>query len=340
MESIAIWYDLNGKGLCKRQVVAELHINLWKLPKRGCLQGRWSRFIDFGLLIEDLGSNIEYVNLFFPFDFNKDEFSDLGECIVSDNKLLSTLFNCDMKLSSLDSSSYYSISAVNSEDAHRNFSLYVLGAENFIVNKCPENKGTHVRIKIIPPEKTVEDLTNDNLYIRFRLNSPNLANFTYEENLSNDFIQSAFSKVELLDFRINDKREIDNKLLETIICAKRFFVFSKIHFFYIGCSSEKTDLSNKTADNCRILESKRWSRYIDRIKYDKKQKIIAYQWTKVAKKKNDITEYILVYNLLLKTIFSAKGWRIGLYILGVILFGALGSLFATLLCSLCTQISN
>ena len=81
MESIAIWYDLNGKGLCKRQVVAELHINLWKLPKRGCLQGRWSRFIDFGLLIEDLGSNIEYVNLFFPFDFNKDEFSDLGECL-------------------------------------------------------------------------------------------------------------------------------------------------------------------------------------------------------------------------------------------------------------------
>lgn len=333
MESIAIWYDFKNKEFCKDQVVAELHINLWKLPSGGYLQGKWSRFIDFGLLIEDCGSEIEYVNLFFPFDFNKNEFSDLGECIVSDNKLLSTLFNCDMMLSSLDSSSYYSISAVNTDDSHRNFSLYVLGAENFIVNKCPENKGTHVRVKIIPPERTVKASTNDNLYIRFRLNSPNLVNFTYEESLSNDFVQSAFSKVELLDFRINDKREIDNKLLETVICSRNFFVFSKIHFFYIGCSSEKTDLSNKPADNCRILESKRWSRYIDRIKYDKKQKIIAYQWTKVAKKMEGVTEYILVYNLLLKTIFSAKGWRIGLYILSVILFGTLGSLFATLLCS-------
>ncbi len=334
MESIAIWYDVKGNAQIDH-VVAELHINLWKLPIGGNFHGGWSRFIDFGLLIQDSGNKIEYINLFFPFDFQKKEFSDLGECIVSDNKLLSTLFNCDMKLSSLDSSSYYNISAVNPEASHRKFSLYVLGAENFSVNKCDENKGTHVRIKIIAPSRLEEASIYDDLYIRFRLNSQNLIKFTYEESLSNDFIQSAFSKVEMLDFRINDKREIDNKILETVINPHNFFIFSKIHFFYIGCSSEKTDLSNKPADNCRILESKRWSRYIDRIRYDKKQKIIAYQWTKLAKNKSDSSkEYISEYNLLLKTIFSSKGWKtLGIYVIGVILFGCFGSLLATFICS-------
>ena len=41
-----------------------------------------------------------------------------------------------------------------------------------------------------------------------------------KENISNDFLQSAFSKTEMIDFRINEVREMNPKVFEEITKEK------------------------------------------------------------------------------------------------------------------------
>ena len=66
MNSIAILYSMKKSNAPRigEGINAELHINYWKIPKES---GNYQRFIDFGIMINDVAQDIHSVLFLFSF---------------------------------------------------------------------------------------------------------------------------------------------------------------------------------------------------------------------------------------------------------------------------------
>lgn len=150
MNSIGILYALkNSSEPRQTNVSAELHVNYWKVPVKN---GVYKRFLDFGIFINEVASDISSVAFYFPFKVVETSLRDLGGSL-SKSELLCTLFNNDYIVRNINSSpSYYCISpSTNSEKAHP-FWLYVLGENNFSVAEV-KPYGSIVTVKILSTPK-------------------------------------------------------------------------------------------------------------------------------------------------------------------------------------------
>ena len=165
------------------------------------------------------------------------------------------------------------------------------------------------------------------MYIRFRLSLSKqdaLEFIRSEENLSNDVIQAVFSKVELYDIRINDRRETDSKVLQDIEDNKHstLLKFNKVHFFFMTDIHDKVSNGNFERMDSRILEADKWNSYIENFTTNTE---IAYHWKKKADK--DFESFEVFY----KDICNNRNyWKILWYFFIVINLGAIGSLFASI----------
>lgn len=306
MNSIGILYALkNSSEPCQMNVSAELHVNYWKVPLKN---GAYKRFLDFGIFINEVASDISSVSFYFPFNVDTASLRDLGESL-SKSELLCTLFNSDYVVRNINGSpSYYCISPSANSEKSRPFWLYVLGENNFLVTEV-KPFGSIVTVKILSTPKknggiqpaTSEKKPKRNLYFRFRLDDIPVDSIFYEENISNDFLQSAFSKTEMIDFRINEVREINPKVYEEITKDKTFLPFSKIHFFFVGSSEDEQIAGNTNFKDCRLLNHERWQSYIGKD-YDSQRKLIAYHWCWKGDEKQRTRDK---YNIFIKTVYKS-----------------------------------
>ena len=310
MNSIGILYTLrNSSEPSKINVSAELHVNYWKVPVRN---GAYKRFLDFGIFINDVAREVSSVSFYFPFKVEAQSLKDLGESL-SKSELLCTLFNNDYVVRNINGSpSYFCISpSSNSEKAHP-FWLYVLGENNFKVSDIKPN-GSVVNVKILStPKKNggIQPASNEkkpkrNLYFRFRVEDIPENSIFYEENISNDFLQSAFSKTEMIDFRINEVREMNPKAYEEITKDKTFLPFSKIHFFFVGSSEDEQIAGNTDYKDCRLLNYDRWQAYIG-DNYDSTRKLIAYHWCWKGDTNAQTRDR---YSIFIKTVYKSIIWK-------------------------------
>lgn len=361
MNSIAILYSPKDSEKPNITLNAEVHINLWKLPKENpwAKKCSYERFIDFGVMIESCPENVETLLFYLPFKIKEGEISDLIKTVNNDSELLCTLFNSDLSIQSVwNNRSYHYVSSPTND--RKDFWMYELGEDNFKLSSCDGGNGTLLHINImtnIPSlpkspikienevtktqlevQPNIEDISsekiktkdekgNPSLYIRFRIKCDGLENYNYTEKVSNDFLQSAFSKVEILDFRINDKREINKKVIEKLNKGSYFFSFTKIHFFFVTSSKEEPLPTGKDTPDCRILEIEKWEKYLSGIGNNKKRKMLAYHWSKKQEKEGKPFDN---YNLFLKIMHSSINWKtILLYSSVIIVLGALGSWLAS-----------
>lgn len=123
----------------------------------------------------------------------------------------------------------------------------------------------------------------------------------YEENISNDFLQNAFSKTEMIDFRINEVREMNPKAYEEITKDKNFLPFRKIHFFFVGSSEDEQIAGNTDYKDCRLLNYERWHNYLG-DDYDNNRKLIAYHWCWKGDADEDIRNR---YSIFVKTVYKS-----------------------------------
>ena len=333
MNSIAILYSMKKSNAPRigEGINAELHINYWKIPKES---GNYQRFIDFGIMINDVAQDIHSVYFYFPFSFDTDCLEDLGGKL-KESELLCTLFNGDYIIRNIPKSpSYYDVTPQNTDRSP--FWLYELGKSNFEVEQLSSNKGVLLKIQIksipknsigIQPKTNESGKSKHNLYFRFRINRlPQGAPF-YEEEISNDFFQSAFSKTEMLDFRLNEIRELDKKVYEEIIDSRNFLQFSKIHFFFIGSSEDEKVVGNTDYCDCRLLDSERWKPYLQDINLHDR-KCIAYHWTY----RSNCNMHLIKCNIFLRTVYKSinKG-KICKYCGVIILLSFLASALWTIL---------
>lgn len=292
----------------------EIHINLWNVRTK---DGGDFYAIDFGLKYH---KDVDAIKLVLPFEAEQDDFTDLAHVLTNNKSLLCTVFNADMSISSEQSDSIHD---VENQDSNEKMAIYELSARN--IEWKPFDKDSNSTELTIKPLYDKNHLKMDKVYVRFRIKLHHLNMFAHTRKLSNDLIQSAFSSTRLFDIRLNDKREIDKKLIEGIMFDKYTMVkIEKMHFFYMADAEETLENGSNIPLGTRMLEKERWNPYLgDREMNDE---YLAYHWK--LKKQN--TNPYPTFSVFFKTNYTSYDVRrIFKYSIIVILLSFLGSLIVS-----------
>ena len=280
MRSIAIWYESSNIG--ENISEAELHINLWKIPLK---HGKYHRFLDIGIKL-DRTDCIGKLNIYFPTQIKKKDINDVVQRFINDNSLVCAIFNEDYKITSNPQSKFYSISKFNNEFE---FDAYKLEDNDITITDNFEGS----IVQITPPYNVRKT------YLRIRICGKYCSRIGAIEKPSNSFIQSAFSKTELIDFRVNDFRDLNYSLIEKIN-KEIILKFNKVHFFFVCSSTEDIISSHIPCINSRNLEQNKWQKYLNDEIQSKDDNMLAYHW-----KGKEIQNF----NVLLKSKYEQNDWK-------------------------------
>lgn len=319
MRSIGLFVKLendnNNMEGSDNSTLMEIHINLWNVRTRGGLD---FYAIDFGLKYH---KEIDAIKLVLPFEAKPEDFSDLAHVLTNNKSLLCTVFNADMSISSEQSDSIHD---VENNDSGEKMAIYELSLRN--IEWKPFDKDCNSTELTIRPHYEKSSIKEDKVYVRFRIKLHNLSMFAHTRKLSNDLIQSAFSSTRLFDIRLNDKREIDKKLIEGITFDKyRIVNIEKMHFFYMADAEETLENGSNIPLGTRMLERERWDPYLGDSEMN--DEYLAYHW-KLDSRPNDCKNRLYsTFSVFFKTNYTSYDIRrIFKYSIIVILLSFLGSL--------------
>lgn len=238
----------------------DFQINLWNSSIKNTITGQISRFraIDFGVVCPLSTKKLVFL---FPFEVKHEDFHDLAKCLSSDSELLCTVFNESLKTLSEPTKSFHKIDSENS-DIH--YLMYELSNENIeISNDYTQTKLTQLTV-VITSNFDLDASSKYRLFLRFRINLRSFDAFATKKDVSNDWLQSAFSSTLLFDIRLNDVRELSKKRKEFIeYQGFQMPEFSKIHFFYMADSEEVVENGSSMKLDKRLLENDRWHAYLE-----------------------------------------------------------------------------
>lgn len=310
--------DVKTKEVLDTSCLMEIHINLWNVRTRG---GADFFAIDFGLKYH---KDVNAIKLVLPFEAKQENFSDLAHVLTNNKSLLCTVFNADMSISSEQSDSIHDVENLDSEER---MAIYELSARNIVWKTFDkDSNSTELTIK---PQYEKNKLKEDKVYVRFRIKLHNLSMFAHTRKLSNDLIQSAFSSTRLFDIRVNDKREIDKKLIEGIMFDNYKIVkIEKMHFFYMADAEETLENGSNIPLGTRMLEKERWDPYLGDSEMN--DEYLAYHWKLNSRKKEDAPDPYTTFSVFFKTNYTSYDIRrIFKYSIIVILLSFLGSLIVS-----------
>lgn len=294
MKSIAVWCSKKNQALPSLESI-ELHFNLWKLPTE---KMEYERFIDIGFKI-DSSSNVDSLKLYFPYSINKEDISDVVGNFIKNESLVDSIFNENYKIISQTGFKYHQVLDVNNNHV---FDIYKLDPTDYKLEY--KHSGTILAIDCIQ--------SNSPKYYRFRISNEYLNTLFTIQDPPNAKLQSAFSQLEVTDFRVNEVRDLDTNLLAQIQKENQLKI-SKAHFFFICSSEEEIVGSHLPYLNCRNLEYSRWAPYIDLPDLKKSANNLAYHWKWQDKK--DLS-------LLIKSKYEQNNWKtITIYLVLFILIG-------------------
>lgn len=243
MKSIAIWQKpINQNDEILSEV--ELHFNLWKIPNGTKKQ---IKFLDIGIKLEKT-INTEVLRIYFPFQVDLANFEDIVDKFIHKADLVSAIFNENYKVVQSPISKMYEIKGIDDKPV---FNIYKTSRED-VEN---ENKfdGTIFNIKVPKLDKPI--------YFRFRITGDFISSLCSTFKPTNAILESAFSEIEMIDFRVNEIRDLNQTLLE-LIKKETIFKIIKQHFFFI-CSNEEEVIGNHLPYlSCRNLENYRWNEYV------------------------------------------------------------------------------
>lgn len=262
----------------KENKTFDFQINLWNSKVRNITTGKVTRFraIDFGVVCPLSTRTLIFL---LPFEVKYEDFQDLVKCLSLDTDLLCTVFNDDLRSSSEPSKSYHTIDGISdSSDIH--YLMYELSKEN-IKDLSYDSQLNLTQITI-----TINSIFDDgkhsgySLFLRFRIKLHNFDAFAKKKDVSNDWLQSAFSSTYMFDVRLNDVRELSKKRKELVEHqGYQLPEFRKVHFFYMTDSEEIVENGSLIKLDKRLLENDRWHTYLgDNIEFTTEN--VAHHWKK------------------------------------------------------------
>ncbi len=340
MNSIAIWYEQNGNAPGNRPEL-DLHINHWKLKfnrsfwvrklrslSTKTIGRKWERFVfqnsdyfmDLGLKIKN-GENVESVCIYVPNKFTdkKKLVADLGTRL-SDKRLITAVFNEPYNTTTVTDGKYFSVI----ENSIPLFNIYMLDIDCDI---NIENKYHGTIIKF--PFKIFNNLPT---YYRFRLKAPFVNNLSYFFKPSNSFLESVYSSIEIIDFRINDTRNLDVSLIEHINEQQKFNL-ALVHYFVMRNVKDEYVVSNQNMNGVRQLEDKTWTSYIDDSEYLYEKSFAYHLKRKASEIERSDKRFIDEFSAVLK--FRFEDGKLVRYIVFAIILAMLTEVFGNGLYDLC-----
>lgn len=282
MKSIAIWYS-STKGHSSSLTDVELHFNFWKIPN-GAKEHQ--KFLDIGIKLEDT-SSVDSLNLYFPNQITQNDFEDIVSKFIDKADLVSAIFNENYKVTTDGTKKSYEITDSKNEFV---FTVYKTSGNDLVFQN---NKfgGTIIKIKVLKQTKKT--------YYRFRLKGEFIDSLSTISKPTNSVLESAFSEIEMIDFRVNEIRDLNHDLIEEIN-KDVLLKIKKQHFFFI-CSNEEEVIGNhQPYISCRNLENYRWDKYVDLTDKNKENVYLAYHW-----KENDKESV----STLIKTKYEKNNWK-------------------------------
>jgi len=314
MNTLVIWYEPKAK--VETKLKAELHFNLWKIKRKRSLENYWKSikrtnwntffntllkgnipkirtefFLDFGIMISNI-TNVDKICIYIPDQIKKENLADIGGVLQNNREVLKAVFNEELSCVFVHGSDKFS--EVRDKNNKPKFNIYSVDIESDI--EWNSYKGTILKIghKIDPLVSEVKET-----YFRFRLTSSFVENISHTYVPNNSILEGFSSNTEIIDFRVNENRNIDASLLEKIKQAAGFN-FSKIHFLILRSFKDDYVFSNMHIHGSRELEKKIWNSYISENEYEY-SKVLAYHFKEVSKIKPDGQKFFLEdFNLLAK----------------------------------------
>lgn len=274
MRSFGIWYSNQNTQNIDSEIGKEifdidLHMNLWDIGYHKKAKDI-KPFIDIGINIANFRA-IEILCLQIPFLLGDGDIIDLTDTF-SDNVIANLVFNDDCTFQR-DGNNISSLEL--SEHKGRPKLLYRLEESN----KYDGEGGTTTFIKFdlkVIGKDTVNNEFED-LYIRFRIKSDKIQEelFCNIKN-KNWFLESGFSKTQVIDLKVNKKRNMSYNDIKNMRRDQfRFAEFQKIHFLVMEPADNEVGITGKDFVECRKLEAA-WGSYLKQG--DEIGDILAYHW--------------------------------------------------------------
>ncbi|MGD9158680.1 MAG: hypothetical protein PVG39_09755 [Desulfobacteraceae bacterium] len=246
--SIAIWTE-------NPPAASDLHINYWILKRAPLFR---DHFLDFGLKLLDCDGGS--VNIYIPIKFKENNLLEIGSELCR-RDLANALFNENCEIISNEGKRF------DIKLPKERLTVFIFDKENDVRIE-QRYDGTLFTISI-PKEKK-------NWYIRFRIKNThsdivsNLlkphtlktirTSFSQKHTPGGSFYQSVRSSVEAVDFRVNNKRDLNLSLLDEY--QNKFIRLRKLHFFLIYDNDEEFIFSSIKPTKVRLLENKIWRNYL------------------------------------------------------------------------------
>jgi hypothetical protein len=301
MKSIAIWYKPTKTKVIESDEKLDLHFNFWKIPNG---TNKSHKFLDIGIKISNT-KNIESLKIYFPVKINETDFEDIVDKFIYKVDLVSAIFNENYKVVSTASSKSFEI-----RDAKNDFVFNVYKTSVSDLNFEQKYEGTIVNISIPKEEKTN--------YFRFRIKGDFINSISTISSPTNSILESAFSEIEMIDFRVNEIRDLNHDLLEQIN-EEKIIKIQKQHFFFICSKDEELIGNHQPFLSCRNLENYKWDDYVG-IPNANKEVYLAYHW-----KDKDVESV----STLIKTKYEKNNWKTILkYALFALMIAVLIELFS------------
>lgn len=307
MKSFAVWYEPNNSNPTL-DAKLDLHFNYWKL-RSSVNRKKDIYYLDIGIRINE-GSNVGNICLFIPHDLanniKADVIEDLGRKMTT-VEIVTAIFNENYGVTSLANQPNISVLSTSGSLL---FYIHKLDINNDIT-LTSNYQGTIVKFAHV-------NYTGFDTYYRLRIKGALADDISYNYSPKNSFLENVSSNVELIDFRVNDYRNLELSLV-TEMKRNKHFSIRLIHFFVMRRIEDALITSNNDTVKIRRLEKGTWNAYVDsgNINYNES---IAYHLKSKAKVNNlGVIEYIADFSGLLK--FSFEKYRIRVYIIWFIVIG-------------------
>lgn len=362
MESFCLWYKYND-GAGEKSVendddtkhpLFDLHANFWSENiKVKDSSGPHVPYLDIGIRIRDW-ENINKIAFCCPFILKKEDITDLTSKLKV-QEIDELIFNDTCQL--ITGSDYTTITIGNTEqsilllcpisfnDGDNGIKKNVKLGNSYL--NSSEEKESFIEIDLSNIAKKYlgerDETTNNpnfnSIYFRFRIASHELENNIYFDSTPvNKSIESAFTNTRIIDFKINEERNLGHFTKNNITIGELHLAeFNAVHFLVMVPSHYDVQFLPNSDLSCRELEQRRWDDYFGKKIDTDHDHVLAYHCKKKVKtnQENNRKNFIEFSSLIKIKSYETNIKIIVSYMLIVIALGMLGSSLVNLISKLC-----
>ena len=324
--SLAVWCKTDPVQISGHAPSVELHFNIW------CgLPGNIPDVLDIGILFKE-ARPIKELYLYVPRKVDFEQLKDLSS-LLKEPTTLSAVFNDTLEVGHHKAGSLEVLK--KNELSFRIISVDFAIPDQLTIEHIVEEDGQFGTIITFGSGvfSRMQDVGDH--YIRFRLNlSDGLSDMLVSRIEPRDrLFLSSFYRTQMIEFRLNEKRNFSRTLRERQNDGRSPAILA-VHYFLVRDLNVEMVQSHATFRKMRRLEPRLWDNYLSELGSPKRENMIIYHWREVAEQNKTIEDFIAL------TSFREASDNLWLYILAIIVLGAIGSSTQSLLTSVLVGGSN